>query len=120
MQNEIAEARQIQQYNAQLHKDLFREQTARKRLHNEMEDLKGKIRVYVRIRPISNGEREKNCSESGNAYFYLSNAAESFSLILNCEFISFERWQNFCCRETNRRRQQPKENIRLRPSTYLY
>eukprot|EP00605_Chrysophyceae_sp_TOSAG23-4_P002408 GSChrysophyteH1.ASY1.ANO1.2666.1 assembled CDS len=29
------------------------EQLARKRLHNEMEDMKGRIRVYVRVRPIS-------------------------------------------------------------------
>eukprot|EP00595_Chromulina_sp_UTEXLB2642_P000751 CAMPEP_0196763324 /NCGR_PEP_ID=MMETSP1095-20130614/3848_1 /TAXON_ID=96789 ORGANISM="Chromulina nebulosa, Strain UTEXLB2642" /NCGR_SAMPLE_ID=MMETSP1095 /ASSEMBLY_ACC=CAM_ASM_000446 /LENGTH=433 /DNA_ID=CAMNT_0042116253 /DNA_START=661 /DNA_END=1962 /DNA_ORIENTATION=+ len=64
MQNEISEARVVQQYNAQLHKDLAREQLARKRLHNEMEDLKGKIRVYVRIRPLSKSELDKACQES--------------------------------------------------------
>ncbi len=37
---------------------------ARKRLHNEMEDLKGKIRVYVRIRPISRSELERGCQEA--------------------------------------------------------
>jgi hypothetical protein len=42
MQDEVAEARIVQQFNAQLHKDLGREQLARKRLHNEMEDMKGK------------------------------------------------------------------------------
>ena len=40
MQAEILEARKCMQFNAQLHKDLQREQLARKRLHNEMEDMK--------------------------------------------------------------------------------
>jgi len=40
MQTEILEARKCAQFNAQLHKDLLREQVARKRLHNEMEDMK--------------------------------------------------------------------------------
>ena len=64
MQQEIMEARTVQQYNAQLHKDLQREQTVRKRLHNEMEDMKGKIRVYVRVRPFSKSERDRGCTES--------------------------------------------------------
>jgi hypothetical protein len=45
-------------------RDLAREQLARKKLHNEMEDLKGKIRVYVRIRPFSYSERERGCQEA--------------------------------------------------------
>ena len=64
MQNEIVEARSIMQYNSQLHKDLAREQLARKRLHNEMEDLKGRIRVYVRIRPLSQSELDRKSEES--------------------------------------------------------
>ena len=47
-----------------LHKDLGREQLARKRLHNEMEDMKGKIRVYVRIRPFSRKEKDMGCTEA--------------------------------------------------------
>ena len=47
-----------------LHKDLGREQLARKRLHNEMEDMKGKIRVYVRIRPFSKKEKDMGCQEA--------------------------------------------------------
>ena len=63
-QKEIAEAREVQQYNAQLHRDLAREQKARKRLHNEIEDMKGRIRVYVRVRPLSKAEIAKDCSEA--------------------------------------------------------
>jgi len=63
-QQEIEEARQVQQFNAQLHRDLAREQKARKRLHNEIEDMKGRIRVYTRVRPMSKSEKEKNCAEA--------------------------------------------------------
>lgn len=61
---ELAEAKVVQKYNLQLHKDLQREQQARKKLHNDMEDLKGKIRVYVRIRPFSKSEQQRGCEES--------------------------------------------------------
>eukprot|EP01032_Pedospumella_encystans_P022868 gene22868-25901_t len=64
VQTELAEAKVVQKYNAQLHKDLQREQLARKKLHNDMEDMKGKIRVYVRVRPFSKSELAKNCEES--------------------------------------------------------
>lgn len=43
MQTELAEAKVVQKYNAQLHKDLQREQLARKKLHNDMEDMKGTV-----------------------------------------------------------------------------
>ncbi|CAM9186530.1 unnamed protein product [Ascophyllum nodosum] len=36
-------------------------------LHNKMEDLKGKIRVYVRIRPLSEKEISRGCKEAVNA-----------------------------------------------------
>jgi hypothetical protein len=64
MQAELDQAKVVQKYNAQLHKDLLREQVARKKLHNDMEDLKGKIRVYVRVRPFSKTEQERGCTES--------------------------------------------------------
>lgn len=64
MESEIIEAREVQKFNAQLHRDLQREQGLRKKLHNEIEDMKGKIRVYVRVRPMSNSERGKNCEEA--------------------------------------------------------
>jgi len=34
------------------------ESLMRKRLHNMIEDMKGKIRVFCRVRPISQQERE--------------------------------------------------------------
>ena len=33
------------------------EQVKRKKLLNELEDMKGKVRVYARIRPFSNTEK---------------------------------------------------------------
>lgn len=64
LQLEITEARIMKSQFNQLFLDFQREQLARKKLHNEMEDLKGKIRVYVRIRPMSQSEKEKGCIEA--------------------------------------------------------
>ena len=63
-----------------LHKDLGREQLARKRLHNEMEDMKGKIRVYVRIRPFSRKEKDMGCTE---AVLKVNNNFENFNTRCN-------------------------------------
>ena len=60
----MLEKRQMHQNNIQLHKDLGREQLIRRKLHNELEDMKGKIRVYVRIRPFSKKEMEMGCTEA--------------------------------------------------------
>ena len=60
----MQEAQRLQLTNMQLHKDLAREQQVRRRLHNEMEDMKGKIRVYVRIRPFSKKESDMGCKEA--------------------------------------------------------
>ena len=35
----------------------------RKMLHNQIEDMKGKIRVYCRVRPLNQMEREMNFPE---------------------------------------------------------
>ena len=48
------------------------EQVKRKNLLNELEDIKGKIRVYCRIRPFSRTEKEdpakfKECVEINDA-----------------------------------------------------
>jgi hypothetical protein len=52
-------AQQIQQLSAQYKK----ESTLRKQYKNELEDLKGAIRVYARVRPMAQYEIERNCSK---------------------------------------------------------
>ena len=47
----------MQEYRQEL-KDSVRQ---RKLLHNQLEDLRGKIRVFCRIRPMSDQEYKKNC-----------------------------------------------------------
>ncbi len=32
----------------------------RKKLHNQIEDMKGKVRVFCRVRPVSDYERDNN------------------------------------------------------------
>jgi len=59
----VAEAKSILGQNEKLHQALLAETSKRKELHNKLEDLKGKIRVYVRIRPFSKSEEERNCQE---------------------------------------------------------
>jgi len=41
--------------------DLARESALRKKLHNTLEDLKGKIRVFCRMRPLSSSELARGC-----------------------------------------------------------
>jgi kinesin family protein C2/C3 len=43
---------------------LKKEQVLRKKLHNQVEDMKGKIRVFARGRPMSASEKERGCSVS--------------------------------------------------------
>eukprot|EP00941_MAST-03F_sp_MAST-3F-sp1_P002781 g2781.t1 len=49
------EAMEAQQ--KKLHEDFLREQELRKKYYNEIENLKGNIRVYCRIRPLNKKER---------------------------------------------------------------
>eukprot|EP01084_Bolivina_argentea_P259750 438408_1 len=48
--------------NSQLQYTMGREAYRRKQLHNAIEDLKGRIRVYVRVRPMSKSEVERGCA----------------------------------------------------------
>ena len=45
--------------NKRLRRDYLKEQNLRRKYHNEVEDLKGAIRVFSRCRPISNSEKER-------------------------------------------------------------
>ena len=38
------------------------EMVKRKKVHNMLEDMKGKIRVFCRIRPMNEKEKEMNCT----------------------------------------------------------
>ena len=40
---------------------LRKEQAERRRKQNELEDLRGNIRVYARVRPLSGSEKERGC-----------------------------------------------------------
>ena len=57
----ITEAKVLTGVNERLHKALQAEAERRKILHNRLEDLKGRIRVYVRIRPLSSTETDRQC-----------------------------------------------------------
>jgi hypothetical protein len=59
----IKEAQALVSANEKLHRSLALETDKRKALHNKLEDLKGRIRVYVRIRPLSNDERSHRRKE---------------------------------------------------------
>merc|ERR1719326_926808 len=42
----------------------LQEQKVRRKLYNELEDMKGKIRVYCRIRPFNGKEKDRKCEEA--------------------------------------------------------
>ena len=62
-EKKIEEAQGLLGNNERLHKALAIETERRKALHNKIEDMKGRIRVYVRIRPMSNSEVAKSCQD---------------------------------------------------------
>jgi hypothetical protein len=61
MQGMINDAKLLLSRNEQLSRELSKETDRRKELHNKLEDLKGRIRVYVRLRPLSHSEVERKC-----------------------------------------------------------
>ena len=68
LEEHIARADAVDRRNAQLDRDLGREVKRRKDLHNALEDLKGRIRVYLRVRPMNDREKtahEVCCERSG-------------------------------------------------------
>jgi chromosome segregation ATPase len=55
------EASRMNQEKRDFYEDQYKEVLAqKKKLHNKLEDLKGKVRVYARIRPISQKEVRKS------------------------------------------------------------
>ena len=63
----LERVRALEGRNAQLDRDLTREATLRRKLHNTIEDMKGKIRVLCRVRPLSAAEASTS-SISGDYY----------------------------------------------------
>ncbi|KAG6606446.1 kinesin-like protein [Phytophthora cinnamomi] len=59
LNNELREAKT--QY-ATLETSYREEQALRKKYYNQIEDMKGKIRVYARCRPMSGSENERGCA----------------------------------------------------------
>lgn len=59
LQEEVEQAREVGKYNAQLHRDLAREQKMRKKLHNDIEDMKGVL--HRLLRPLHATERDVVC-----------------------------------------------------------
>lgn len=64
--------------NKRLRRDYLKEQNLRRKYHNEVEDLKGAIRVYARCRPISGSEKER-----GNVN--IAEFADEFSIALTSD-----------------------------------
>ncbi|KAL7544793.1 hypothetical protein ACHAWF_008163 [Thalassiosira exigua] len=56
----VKQTEDLKKSNEQLHLSLQDETEKRKVLHNALEDLKGRIRVYVRVRPLSKSEMNAN------------------------------------------------------------
>lgn len=63
-----AKMRQMEEHMArlehergQLYNEFVEEQALRKQYFNEIEDLKGRIRVFCRVRPMSGSEKERKC-----------------------------------------------------------
>jgi hypothetical protein len=49
-----------------LEKDFKEQQVLRRKYHNMLEDMKGKIRVFARCRPMSESEKQRGCSTCVN------------------------------------------------------
>ena len=54
------QVKELQLEQEKLHSKLNNEIISRKKLHNILEDLKGKIRVYCRVRPLNHLEKDRN------------------------------------------------------------
>jgi Microtubule binding len=59
-----AENEKVKKDNEVLQLKFKEEQKKRKELHNNLEDLKGAIRLFCRIRPLSNTELEREESRT--------------------------------------------------------
>jgi hypothetical protein len=72
--------KRMKEQNEKIAKQLQEEQKLRRKYYNQVEDLKGKIRVFCRIRPLSKSEIEKECKLAVSC-----NAEVSSDLVLTKE-----------------------------------
>eukprot|EP00944_MAST-04C_sp_MAST-4C-sp1_P004286 g4286.t1 len=63
MQSMKLELTNLKDENKKLKRDYLHEQHLRRKYHNELEDMKGAIRVFCRTRPLSGTENEKGCKD---------------------------------------------------------
>eukprot|EP00944_MAST-04C_sp_MAST-4C-sp1_P010332 g10332.t1 len=64
MEAENMRLKQMETDHIKLKKDFDREHKLRKKVHNELEKMKGSIRVLARVRPLSKSEYAKKCKSS--------------------------------------------------------
>ncbi len=57
-----AEVKTLTGENKTLSENFQTERVLRKKYYNMVEDMKGKIRVYCRVRPMSNSETKRVCA----------------------------------------------------------
>lgn len=55
-----SQVKDLQVEHEKLQVKLMNEIIQRKRLHNVLEDMKGKIRVYCRVRPLNSSEKARS------------------------------------------------------------
>lgn len=75
--------------NHYLREELIEHRDLRRKLHNNLQDLKGTIRVYCRIRPVSQKETDKitcNFNFLDEASFEIKKSIENASYNTKCEF----------------------------------
>ena len=61
MEEENNRLKQLENDHLKLKKDFAREHNLRKKAHNELEKMKGSIRVLARVRPLSKRELKQKC-----------------------------------------------------------
>lgn len=75
--------------NHYLQEELMEHTDLRRKLHNSLQDLKGTIRVYCRIRPVSQKEADKvicNFNFMDEASFEIKKCIDNASYNTKCEF----------------------------------
>lgn len=79
--DEIAyELNQALEANKRLQEDINRERVLRKKYFNTIEDLKGKIRVYCRLRPLTATEQRTQCQQQLPP---VADVVDPYTLVIN-------------------------------------